>query len=170
MNKLNDDAEYGVLPVRDSSDWDAAQITEYLTTTVQPLRLSLEAGGAPIIVPLWYRFENNALWCASQRNARLVKWIERQPMCGFDISANDMPYKGIRGQGKAHLEPGEGATTLRALVQRYLGSDESDFARWLLARSDDEVAIRIQPAWLTAWDFTPRMAPTGRSVGPDEGD
>ncbi len=47
---------------------------------------------------------------------------------------------------------------LEALVDRYHGRRESDFARWLLARRDDEMAIRVVPMRFSAWDYSRRMA------------
>lgn len=43
-------------------------------------------------------------------------------------------------------------------MDRYLGTRDSGFARWLLARQDREVAIRIEPDWLTSWDYGERMS------------
>ena len=76
---------------------------------------------------------------------------------------NEPPYRGVRGQGRAHLLPEAGAARLEVLLDRYLGDRESNLARWLLSRAEDEVAIRIEPSWLTAWDFSARMGGgTGR--------
>jgi hypothetical protein len=43
-------------------------------------------------------------------------------------------------------------------VDRYLGTRHSSFARWLLARAEQEVAIRIAPERVSTWDFAGRMA------------
>ncbi len=68
-----------------------------------------------------------------------------------------MPYRGVRGQGEATLDDDRGEEILRKLVERYLPDPESSFAVWLLGRADREVAIRIDPVWVTAWDFADRM-------------
>lgn len=46
---------------------------------------------------------------------------------------------------------------LRALIARYYGSEDSELARWLLSRSDAEVAIRIEPIRMSSWDYRKRM-------------
>jgi hypothetical protein len=54
--------------------------------------------------------------------------------------------------------PARGAEILEALVDRYLGTRESRFARWLLARGKEEMAIRIVPSRISSWDFSRRMS------------
>ena len=51
-----------------------------------------------------------------------------------------------------------GGSILEALVDRYVGTRESGFARWLLSRRDDEMAIRIAPTKVSSWDFARRMS------------
>ena len=46
---------------------------------------------------------------------------------------------------------------LHQLVDRYLGDDRPDFARWLLTRAADEVAIAISPRSIFSWDYEERM-------------
>lgn len=67
------------------------------------------------------------------------------------------PYRGVRGQARATIDPKRGEAVLTDLIRRYLGNHETPFARWLLSRSRDEVALRIQPTRLASWDFTERM-------------
>jgi hypothetical protein len=46
---------------------------------------------------------------------------------------------------------------LLRLIDRYLGKRDSGFAAWLISRSASEVAIRLEPDWVTSWDFGKRM-------------
>jgi nitroimidazol reductase NimA-like FMN-containing flavoprotein (pyridoxamine 5'-phosphate oxidase superfamily) len=146
------------LPVRSTSAWDARQISSFLQAAEQPLRLALVSEKAPLVVPLWYQFVEGKFWCASPRHAKVVRLIEQQPQCGFDVSTNEIPYRGVRGQGSALIVHDQGAPALQALIERYLKHTDSEFAQWLLSRADDEVAICLEPRWLTAWDFSGRMA------------
>jgi len=43
------------------------------------------------------------------------------------------------------------------LIARYLGHAESKLAQWLLSRAAAELVVRIDPLWLTGWDFSTRM-------------
>ncbi len=123
-----------------------------------PVRLaSLSAGGAPLLCSLWFLYDEGAIWCATPRTAKVVELLQHDPRCGFEVGGDLMPYRGVRGQGSATLSRADGPATLLRLIDRYLHSRDSGFARWLIARQDAEVAIRIEPAWLTSWDFSARM-------------
>ena len=137
----------------------------FLSEARVPLRLSLAREDQPIIVPLWFIYEQEALWCACHRSSYLVKRIKRDAAdpaeglpCAFDVSTNDAPYKGVRGVGRVTLNAAMGGEKLERLAGRYLDNTQSDFASWLLSRRDDEEALCIRPERLYAWDFSERMS------------
>ncbi len=145
--------------IRSTSAWSAADIGEFLVRTEIPVRLAcLSSSGGPLLCSLWYLFDGGAIWCATQRSARLVALLELDPRCAFEIAGDSPPYRGVRGQGSVTLSGADGPAVLLRLIDRYLHGRNSSFARWLLARQHDEVAIRIEPVWLTSWDFSRRMA------------
>jgi nitroimidazol reductase NimA-like FMN-containing flavoprotein (pyridoxamine 5'-phosphate oxidase superfamily) len=155
--------------LRDSSPWTVEQVTRYLHDATEPVRLAcLGAGGAPLVCSLWYLFDGEALWCASQADAVVLRRLGDDPRVGFEVAGDAPPYKGVRGQGRAELRPADGARILAELLDRYQGGRDTPLARWLLARADREVAVRIDIDWLTAWDYSARMAPaaTPRSTRP----
>ena len=146
--------------IRSGSDWDAAAIDAFLAVTLVPLRLAcLTDSGRPLICSLWYLADGDSLWCATQDSARIVQYLSSNSDCGFEIAPETMPYKGVRGQGRVAVRPEEGADILGQLIDRYFGNRDSEFARWLMSRADQEVALQIRPDWLTAWDFSGRMDP-----------
>ena len=51
-----------------------------------------------------------------------------------------------------------GGDVLDEVLSRYLGGTDSDLARWLLSRRDEEVLISITPGRLFSWDYRERMA------------
>ena len=139
--------------------WSTNTIEQYLRDTVVPIRLaSMEPGGCPVVLSLWYLYEEGAIWCATQRTAHVVKRLEREPRCGFEIAADRIPYRGIRGRAKATIDLESGATILTRLIKRYLGGTESQLATRLLARAESEVALRLDALRVSTWDFTERMA------------
>ncbi|MEO8224284.1 MAG: pyridoxamine 5'-phosphate oxidase family protein [Gammaproteobacteria bacterium] len=144
--------------IRKTSAWSATVIEQFLLDTVIPIRLAcLGRSGAPLICSVWFIYDEGFLWCATQHAARLSTLLGNDPRCAFEIAGDDAPYRGVRGQGNARLSRAEGPVVLQRLVDRYLQSRDTPFARWLVSRQDDEVAIRIQPDWLTSWDFSTRM-------------
>lgn len=139
--------------------WSAAEIERFLAEQVIPIRLGCVTGsGWPLVASLWYVYRDDLLWCATQASAGVVKHLRADSRCSFEVATNAPPYRGVRGQGHAYIDPSAGEGVLRTLVERYLGTHDSAFARWLLQRADSEVAIRIEPRRLRSWDFSRRMA------------
>jgi len=148
--------------------WSREQIADFLDQQAIPLRLGCHtSSGWPVVASHWFVYRDGALWCATQARAKIVRYLGDDPRCAFELATNGVPYRGVRGQGRAHIDPERGPDVLRALIARYLGGDESEFAQWLLARARDEVAIRIEPTRLRSWDFGRRMT-GGVSPAPPE--
>jgi len=146
------------MKVRPSSAWTPDGIERWVTGQRIPIRLACLTGkGEPLVCSLWYLYENGCFWCATQKSARVARYLARHPLCGFEVAPEMPPYRGVRGQAEAALLPDRGPDVLQRLIERYLGDLDSDFAGWLLARSNRETAIRLRPTWLTSWDFSARM-------------
>jgi nitroimidazol reductase NimA-like FMN-containing flavoprotein (pyridoxamine 5'-phosphate oxidase superfamily) len=144
--------------MRIQGPFSAAAIEAHLREAVIPLRLGVVSeSGHPLVLSLWFVWRDGALWCATAPDARVIRLLRRDPRCGFEVAREAPPYCGVRGQGVAELVPERGGEILEALIDRYLGTRDSSFARWLLGRRDDEVAIRIAPERITSWDFRARM-------------
>jgi hypothetical protein len=102
-------------------------------------------------------FHEGKIWCATQETARVVRYLEHDPRCALEIAGDLPPYCGLRGQARAVIDPGRGPEILERLLVRYLGGTESPLAEKLLAKSETEVALILEPVNLFTWDFTPRM-------------
>lgn len=138
--------------------WSAAEVDEFLDRTQVPLRIACNAAMEyPLLASLWFLPADGALWCATPRSAQIAKRLERDAACAFEISLEAPPYRGVRGQGRARLHVDRGEAVLRSLLDRYVGGTRTEFARTLLAKAADEVAIEIVPRSLVSWDFTERM-------------
>ena len=144
--------------VRLKGPWDAAQVAGFLAEERSPLRLALIGEqGFPLVVSLWFRFEGDVLWCATHERSLVARRLAVDPRVGFEVSLNDPPYCGVRGQGRVEIVRAAGPATLEQLLQRYLGGTDSALAKWLLSRADGELALRIRPNWISSWDFSDRM-------------
>ena len=144
--------------IRKSSAWDQQTIGAFMRTTVIPIRLACaDAAGVPLICSLWYLYDDEVIWCATQQSAAIVRLLGERQQCGFEVAPESMPYRGVRGQATVTLLPDQGEAILRRLTERYLSKADSEFANWLLDRAATEVAIKLQPDWLTSWDFSGRM-------------
>lgn len=141
--------------------WSPSQVDAFLAETCVPLRLAANGtAGHPALVSLWFTPIEGRLWCATQRTAHIARLIERDPRCGFEVSVETPPYRGVRGSAEATLHADRGEAILRLLLDRYLGGTDSRLARQLLSRAGDEVAIALEPTRMSTWDFTERMKDT----------
>lgn len=123
-----------------------------------PLRLAcLTSSGWPMIVPLWFTFLNNRLYCATQENAKIISYLKKDPRCAFDISTENPPYKGIRGQGKIKINKDCSTEVLEIVIQKYLRNKYKNLTEYLLKKKENEVAIEIIPIKTFYWDYTDRM-------------
>ena len=139
-----------------SGPWSAAQISDYLTATAIPVRLA-SSGSYPLVQSLWFLFDGDSLWCATQEDSVLAQRIRRDDRVGFEVSSEHPPYRGVRGTGHAHLERAAAADLLPRLIDRYLGAEPTPLASWLMSRIDSELAICIDGLSMTSWDFSARM-------------
>ena len=138
---------------------DLKQAEEYLKAIRIPLRLSCTTqSGWPMIVSLWFYYQDGKIYCATQKSAKIVGYLQHEPRCAFEISADLPPYCGVRGQAVASIEADIGGTILEKLLERYLGRTDNPLARTLLKKSDTEVAIILEPKQVFTWDFTSRMS------------
>ena len=147
------------MPIEPSGPWTSAEAQSFLSATTIPLRLStVSPSGFPIVVSLWFASDENVIWCATSKVAKVVRFLTANEKCGFEVAADQPPYRGIRGQARATILPERGQEILVRLIDRYLENREERLARWLLSRADGEVAIRLDPIRIQSWDYTPRMA------------
>jgi len=146
------------MTIRRSGPWDGAAVAAFLANHRKPLRLACNGAlGHPVLASLWFVPEGERIWCATQQTASVVEHLRRDPRCAFEVSQDESPYRGVRGQAEARLVPSRGEAVLRQSIERYLGGGQTRLAHWLLARADREVAIEIQPVTLVSWDFSDRM-------------
>lgn len=130
----------------------------YLREAPIPLRLAcVTPSGWPMVLSLWYLYREGWLYCATQKQAKVVAYLQQQPKCAFEVAADQPPYCGIRGQGLVTLDEELGADILQQLISRYLGRSDLPLAQKLLAASRNEIALIIEPVSLFKWNFSERM-------------
>ncbi len=134
------------------------KVSGYLREAQIPVRLACHTeSGWPMVLSLWYLYEDGKLYCATQQSARVVAYLEHDTRCAFEVASERPPYCGVRGQGRATFDHERGGEILERLLKRYLGGTDGDLARMLLAKQENEVAIVIEPMKVFTWDFSQRM-------------
>ena len=127
--------------------WDAVFTSEFLSNANFPIRVSTVGSSGPIVQSLWFDFDGQSLWCATQTTSVLAKRLRLNNQIGFEVAGDHAPY---------HPELAE--EVLRRLIVKYQGDDETELSRWLLSRIDREIAIKITALRLATWDFSGRMS------------
>ncbi|HQQ62637.1 MAG TPA: pyridoxamine 5'-phosphate oxidase family protein [Pseudomonadales bacterium] len=134
------------------------RLANFIEASRTPLRIACNTDSRfPLIVPLWFLFDGQAFWCVTHKDAKLLTHLRKDARVGFEIANNEPPYAGARGHGEVEIIPAKGAEILPRLLSRYFIREESRLARWLLSRSEDEVAIRLNPVYINGWDYQQRM-------------
>ena len=145
---------------RVSGFFDREQVAAFLDEAVIPLRLACVApSGWPLVVSLWFVRRGDELVCATQRSSSLVRALEREPRCAFEVAGENPPYRGVRGRARVAIEPDEGLAALAELLTRYVGGTDGAFAQRLLGRTTPEVVLRLDPVEVSSWDYSRRMDP-----------
>ncbi len=145
-------------PIRFTGPWTESRVQEFLAEARIPMRLAANtASGFPVILSLWFLPQEDELLAAVHRDARIAKRLKTDPRCAFEIAPNEPPYRGVRGRAVASLDPDGAPELLDRLLDRYLGSGDSSLGRFLLARAEEELIVRLQPSRIDSWDYSERM-------------
>ena len=138
--------------------WNRHQAMDFLNKSIIPLRLAVVGrSGWPVITSLWFIVESDIIWCATHRTAKIIQSLQFNPRCAFEVAPDQPPYRGLRGQAQVELVHDLGGAVLSRLIDRYQRTRDSDLARWLLSRSDEEIALEVTPVRMQAWDYSKRM-------------
>jgi hypothetical protein len=122
--------------------------------------LSTASGGGPRDSPVWFMWEEGALWIIGSRSTDSFPMrLELEPRCAigivdFDRTTGLVQHIGLRG--RATVEPFDVARA-RRLLSRYLGSDEAAWdERFLrtLRNEDGEIFVRFDPETVVARDVS----------------
>ena len=129
-----------------------------ISDTKIPIRLAYTNNdGIPSVLSLWFVQIDEKIYCATQKSAKIVQYLKKNPVCGFEIAADKPPYKGVRGNGSAKIIDNMGKDVLEILMKKYLGEKESGLSKFLKKNSHNEIAIEITPQNLFYYDYSARM-------------
>lgn len=114
--------------------------------------LATSCPDGPRNAPVWYLWEDGALWMPGSRDTASVRRLQADPRCAveitrFDNAAGILLHLGLRG--RASVGPMDPAR-FRRLLAKYLGPDEATWNPWFIdtiARIDDPDGrlIRLAP-------------------------
>lgn len=106
--------------------------------------------------PVWYLWEEGAVWLIGNRRDSFPKRIKRDGRCAlgivdFDLSRGFLQHVGFRGN--AVVVPIDRERTYR-LLRRYLGHDETAWNPWFRGNVIDELDLMVKftPTSIVAHD------------------
>ena len=137
---------------------DESNLVQNISDSKIPIRIAfLKPDGVPNIISLWYEEIEGKIYCATQKSAKIVSYLEKNSKCGFEIAADKPPYKGTRGTGIAKIVDERGEEILEILMDKYLAKKESNLSKILKKNAKTEVAIEITPQKVFHYDYSVRM-------------
>ena len=137
----------------------------------QPLmaHLATASEAGPRDSPVWYLWEDGAIWLVGNTRDTFPTRIERDARCAvgiveFDLARGLLRHVGIRGVGAVERLDHD---RVKRLLRRYLGADEAGWNRDFKASVIDrlELMVRIQPTSIVARDQSYFSSVSPRGVG-----
>jgi PPOX class probable F420-dependent enzyme len=108
--------------------------------------------GSAHVVPVWYRWDGDAVLIWTQEERLWVRNLARDPRIAFSVQEVKPPYGAVTMRGTAEIRTGgaDAADELRRICRRYLaeGELEAYIAEWSHLRT----IVHIHPSAITAWD------------------
>ncbi len=137
---------------------NSKNIDEFIPDSKIPIRIAfMKSPTVPAVISLWYICNNDKIYCATQKTAKIVSYLKKNSTCGFEIAGDKPPYKGVRGEGTIQILNETGPYVLDLLIEKYLGEKESKLSKFLRNNSKTEVAIEITPQKIFDYDYSKRM-------------
>ena len=132
-------------------------VAEFLTRKLIGRLATALPDGQPHVVPVWFLWEDDAIWISSYRSTRKVIDIERNHKCAIviDIENANGGLAAVMLEGTSELvsmPPAEVRQRIERIYTKYLGSEgvlEADPQTWL--NSPENVLIKLTPTRIKAW-------------------
>jgi general stress protein 26 len=121
---------------------------------------TLDDKGDPVIHPTWYYFDsaNIKFYIETSKNSVKVANLGRNNVVYFCVDDPNLPYKGVRGKGKAkvHADINYNIPIAEKIMVRYLGSLAHPMATSLMGSVKDgnSVILEITPSYFSTWDYS----------------
>jgi PPOX class probable F420-dependent enzyme len=112
---------------------------------------TLRESGAPHVVPVWYRWDGEAVRIWSDEERAWVRNAKRDPRVAFSVQEVTPPFAAVVMHGRAEFsrEDPEVSQEIRRITQRYLSEEEVEeyVARWPHLHG----IVTIRPEAVHAW-------------------
>jgi len=128
---------------------------------------TLDESGAPHLCPIWFLYEDGAIWFTPRQHSEWLRHLRRDPRVALCIDEGSLPYRKLIVRGTATIVHEVGADDLwrdryRRIAQRYLpvgdanayvdGTDDQPRALCRVVLVDAEVRSWRMPLEGEAYD------------------
>ena len=124
---------------------------------------SIDEKGEPNIQPVWFFYDKDQgkLLITTSKLAKKTQNLRNRPIIYFSIDDESLPYKGVKGKGKATIieDPNRIVPQANKISMKYLGTLDHPAAKEMADRSKkgEGVLVEISPKFFSTWDFGKRQ-------------
>ena len=124
---------------------------------------SIDEKGEPNIQPVWFYYDKDQgkLLITTSKLAKKTQNLRNRPIIYFSIDDESLPYKGVKGKGKATIieDPNRIVPQANKISMKYLGTLDHPAAKEMADRSKsgEGVLVEISPKFFSTWDFGKRQ-------------
>ncbi len=133
------------------------EVRAFLTEGTRTGKLSyLSADGRPLVVPVWFVLDGDALVFNTGKGTAKGRYLARDPRVSLCVDLEVPPFAFVQVQGDAELseDPGELLRTATAIGARYMGADRAEEFGQRNA-VPGELVVRVRPGKILAnFDIT----------------
>ncbi len=119
---------------------------------------TVDAKGDPNVHPVWYYFEDEKIYFETSRNSKKAHNIKKKNIVYFCIDDERLPYKGVRGKGRAVISEDidRNVPIAEKLLVKYTGSLDNKMAKFLMdsVGSGESIIVEITPQYFATWDHS----------------
>lgn len=114
-----------------------------------------ERDGSPLVHPVWFYYENEMFFVATDTGGLKARSIRKNPEVYFVVDIVQGPPRGVRGKGTARVSDDHAYATqvTKKCAMKYLGTTESETARKIIETGRESSVIEIAPTYIATWKF-----------------
>ena len=112
---------------------------------------TVRADGSPHVVPVWYRWDGDAVRLWTHEERLWVRNLRRDPRIAFSVQETEPPYGAVTMRGRAEIctASADAEDEIRRITRRYLSENEVE--GYVTAWSHLRTIVCIHPAAIRAW-------------------
>jgi PPOX class probable F420-dependent enzyme len=134
------------------------EVIAFLSEPGHLVRLAtVDATGAPRVVPIWFLFEDGLLYVTPRERSAWWADLQRDPRVALTVDEDALPYRKVVARGEvtvAHA-PGDDDTwrdLYRRIARRYVPDDAAEaYIQTTIAEPRALLSFPLDPAAVTTW-------------------